>query len=207
MSAHRLVLAAGLVLALCAAAARAAGVERLKAFVQSTRSATALFSQVVLDKQGRAVQRASGVMYLSRPGRFRWVYDKPSEQVIVGDGERLWIYDRELNQVTVRKLDQALGSSPAALLSGSDEVERDFVLADGGSRDGLDWLEARPRAGESTFRSVMLGFGAKTLERMELADNFGQTTVIRFEGLQTNAAFGPELFRFTPPAGADVIRD
>lgn len=205
MNATRAALA--LLFLVASTAASAAGTERLKSFVKSTRTATALFTQGVFDKQGRRLQEASGVMYLSRPGRFRWEYDRPSEQLILGDGERLWIYDKELNQVTVRKLDQALGSTPAALLAGSDAIERDFNLADIGSHDGLDWLEATPKTREGGFSAVRLGFGEKTLERMELTDNFGQTTVIRFASLQTNAQFSSELFRFTPPAGADVIRD
>lgn len=185
--------------------AAASGVERLKNFVQQTQSARASFTQTVLDRNGRPLQQASGTMQFSRPGKFRWVYDKPSEQVIVGDGEKLWVYDNELNQVTVKKLDQSIGASPAALLAGSNEIEAMFSLKDSGRADGLEWLEAQPKGQEGSFQSVRMGFNATALQVMELRDNFGQTTVIRFGPMERNPRIAAEQFRFTPPKGADVI--
>lgn len=110
--------------------AHADAVGRLKDFIANVRSAQATFTQEVRDNKGKRIQSASGTMHFSRPGRFRWTYQKPYEQIIVGDGVKFWMYDMDLNQVTVKKLDAALGSSPAALLSGSHEIERDFVLKD-----------------------------------------------------------------------------
>jgi outer membrane lipoprotein carrier protein len=187
------------------AVASAGGTGRLKVFVQQTQSARTHFSQAVLDKSGKTVQEASGTMQFSRPGKFRWVYDKPYEQVIVGDGVKLWVYDLDLNQVTVKKLDQALGSSPAALLAGSNEIDKAFNLKDSGTRDGLEWLEATPKGSESTFESVRMGFEGASLKVMELHDNFGQTTLIRFSAIERNPKLSPEQFRFSPPKGADVI--
>jgi len=187
------------------AVASAGGTERLKAFVQQTQSARTHFSQAVLDKSGKTVQEASGTMQFSRPGKFRWVYDKPYEQVIVGDGVKLWVYDLDLNQVSVKKLDQALGSSPAALLAGSNEIDKAFNLKDSATKDGLEWLEATPKGSESTFESVRMGFEGASLKVMELHDNFGQTTVIRFSAIERNPKISPEQFRFSPPKGADVI--
>ncbi|MBI3068535.1 MAG: outer membrane lipoprotein carrier protein LolA, partial [Betaproteobacteria bacterium] len=142
-----------------------------------------------------------------RPGKFRWEYEKPYEQVIVGDGTRLWIYDKDLNQVTVRKLEQAIGGSPAALLAGSSEIEKNYTLTSIGIQEGLDRVEAAPRTQDTAFEKVRLGFGAAGLEAMELRDQFGQITVIRFSGLERNPRLSPELFRFVPPKGADVISE
>ena len=185
----------------------AAGIDSLKNFVRGTQSARADFEQQVVDKNQRSVSQANGVMQFSRPGKFRWLYEKPYEQVIVGDGVKVWVHDTELNQVTVRKLDQALGSSPAALLAGNNEIEKFFNLKNIGARDGLEWLEATPKSKESSFENVRMGFDRQTLKTMELRDNFGQTTVIRFSKLERNPKLPPNQFHFTPPPGADVIGD
>ena len=185
----------------------AASVDSLKAFLNQTTSAKARFAQMVLDKNLKMLQQATGTMQFSRPGKFRWEYNKPYEQIIVGDGSRLWIYDKDLNQVTVRKLDRALGSSPAALLAGSNEIEKNYTLAGIGSQEGLDWLEAVPRIKDNAFERIRLGFGKTGLEAMELRDQFGQVTVIKFADLERNPKLSPEAFRFTPPKGADVISE
>jgi len=180
---------------------------RLDAFVGGTRTLKAQFSQQVFDASGRKAQEASGVMFLSRPGKFRWVYKKPYSQVIVGDGKKLWIHDEDLDQVTVRKLDQAIGESPAALLAGNNDLEKLFELKPGGDQAGLEWLEATPKGKEGSFAKVRLGFKGNDLTTMELQDNFGQTTLLRFSGLERNPALGSSLFRFKPPKGVDVLGD
>lgn len=190
---------------LAAAAANAAALDQLQAFLDGTRSARAGFSQTVVAQSARQAQTASGTMAFSRPGKFRWAYDKPYYQLIVGDGERVWIYDRDLNQVTVRKLGAALGASPAALLAGDNALERDFELRDDGRADGLDWVEATPKAAESGFQRVRIGFAGNLPQVMELRDSFGQTTTLVFSRFERNPALDAGLFRFTPPAGADVI--
>jgi outer membrane lipoprotein carrier protein len=196
-------------LALSAAAlpAHADARARLDAFVEGTKTLKAQFSQTVYDRNGRKGQEASGTLYLSRPGKFRWVYAKPYAQLIVGDGRKLWIHDEDLDQVTVRKLDQAIGESPAALLAGSNDIEKLFNLKDAGEKDGLEWLEATPKGKEGSFERVRMGFRGNDLVAMELQDNFGQTTRLRFSGLERNPALGTSLFRFTPPKGVDVIGD
>jgi outer membrane lipoprotein carrier protein len=199
-------LAAALLLA-SSGVAHASSLDELKVFIEKSSSARARFNQQLLDKNGRSVQQSSGTMQFSRPGKFRWVYEKPYAQIIIGDGEKLWVYDPELNQVTVKKLDQALGSSPAALLAGSNEIENGFTLKDDGVRDGLDWLEALPKSKEGTFERVRMGFARSNLEVMELHDAFGQTTVLRFSNLERNPRLDPDLFKFTPPKGADVVGD
>ena len=180
---------------------------RLEAFVDGTKGLKANFTQTVFDQAGRKTQEASGNLFFSRPGKFRWVYQKPYAQLIVGDGSKVWIHDEDLDQVTVRKLDQALGDSPAALLAGDNNIEKLFNLKEAGSKDGIEWLEASPKSKEGSFEKVRMGFKGNDLHAMELKDNFGQTTLLRFSNLQRNPAIGANLFRFTPPKGVDVIGD
>ena len=123
------------------------------------------------------------------------------------DGQRVWIYDRQLNQVTVRKLTAALGSTPAALLAGSSDIQSAFALSDAGEKDGLEWMDARPRERDAGFERVRMGFGKDGLQAMELTDNFGQTTYLRFSKLERNPKVDPKEFRFDPPKGADVLGD
>jgi outer membrane lipoprotein carrier protein len=187
--------------------AAAASVDNLKTMLNQTSTAKGRFAQVVLDKNNKTLQQSSGTMEFSRPGRFRWEYVKPYEQTIVGDGSKLWIYDKDLNQVTVRKLDRALGASPAALLAGSNEIEKSYALKSAGENGGLDWLEAIPRSQDTAFERIRMGFGKAGLETMELKDQFGQTTVIKFADLERNVKFAPNAFAFTPPKGAAVISE
>lgn len=184
-----------------------AAAARLRGFVEGTQSAQARFTQTVVDRQGRRVQEATGQMQFQRPGRFRWEYEKPYSQLLVGDGQRIWIWDRDLNQVTVRRLDQAITGTPAALLAGSNEIEKAFTVTAQPAQDGLDWLEAVPKGNESSFASVRLGFAQDVLAAMELNDALGSRTMIRFEDLQRNPKLAAQLFRFTPPKGADVLED
>ena len=188
--------------------AGAASLERYKAFLNGTQSARAHFEQKVYDRNGKMTQESRGNFVFQRPGKFRWVYDKPADQVIVGDGQRVWIYDRQLNQVTVRKLENALGSTPAALLAGGTGIEKAFELKDGGEKDGLEWIDARPKEREAGFERVRMGFAKDgNLHAMELTDNFGQTTQLRFSKLVRNPQVNSSEFRFDPPKGADVLGD
>lgn len=200
----RLILLLALVLP---GAVSAATIEQLKSLLEQTTTARARFAQMVLDKNMKKLQQATGTMQFARPGKFRWEYDKPYEQVIVSDGARVWLYDKDLNQVTVRKYDRALGSSPAALLAGSNEIEKNYRFTGLGAQDGLDWLEAVPRTQDTAFERIKLGFGKAGLEAMELRDQFGQITVIKFSTIERNAKIPPETFTFTPPKGADVISE
>ncbi len=183
-------------------------VQRLQNFFQSTASMRAQFKQTVLDNQSRKVQEVTGVMQLQRPGKFRWDYNKPYVQIVVGDGKKVWLFDPELNQVTVRPLDKVLGSSPAALLAGQKDIDKIFTLKADARQDQLDWVEVTPKdQQESGFEHMFLGFNGEQLQEMELHDNFGQTTVIEFSKLERNPKLNPQAFRFMPPKGADVVGD
>ena len=153
------------------------------------------------------IERAAGTFAFARPGKFRWTYDKPHKQVLVGDGAKLWIHDPDLNQVTVKRMDRAISSTPAALLAGKDDITALFTLRDGGAADGLNWVEATPKASDTGFERVRLGLKGRTLAAMELQDSLGGRTMLRFSELKANAAVSPESFTFAPPKGADVIED
>ncbi|MBS0327773.1 MAG: outer membrane lipoprotein chaperone LolA [Proteobacteria bacterium] len=196
-----LVLAASL----AATGASASGLDELHAFLAGTHSATADFRQTVTRRGGRPEQQSSGTFAFERPGRFRWVYDKPYAQVIVGDGQRVWVYDRDLNQVMVRTIDAALGQTPAALLAGDNELEKNFTLVASGDADGLAWVDAVPNARDSQFKRIRIGFAQDLPRRMELTDAFGQTTTLVFDDMKRNPSLTAGLFAFTPPKGADVV--
>lgn len=185
--------------------ASADSLERFKSFLKNTQSTRADFEQKVYGRDGKITQQSTGSLVFLRPGRFRWTYAKPVDQLIVGDGERVWIHDRDLNQVTVRRLSRALGSTPAALLAGSSDIEAAFELRDAGEKDGLQWVEARPKQPEAGFERIRMGFGPDAVRVMELLDHFGHTTVLRFANVQRNPKVDPADFRFEPPKGADVL--
>jgi outer membrane lipoprotein carrier protein len=183
------------------------GIDSLKSFYQNTNAIRAQFHQTVVDGQGRKLQEVDGSMQLQRPGKFRWDYNKPYVQQIVGDGEKVWLYDPDLNQVTVRTISKALGSSPAALLAGGKDMDKAFELKNEGRQDNLDWVQAIPKDKESGFDTIYLGFKADVLDQMELHDSFGHVTLIEFNKLERNPKLSAQVFKFSPPSGADVVGD
>jgi outer membrane lipoprotein carrier protein len=180
---------------------------QLREFVNGTSIARGEFTQRSSRSAGQRVETASGVFAFSRPGRFRWEVRKPFEQLMVADGERLYFFDRDLNQVTIRKLSGALGATPAAILFGSNELERAFTVRDTGPQDGLEWLEAVPKSRDAGFEQIRIGFRTGLPEAMEVVDSFGGTTRFTFRGLERGVRLEPETFRFVVPKGADVIQE
>jgi outer membrane lipoprotein carrier protein len=189
-----------------AAPVHAAAVDQLRSFLTQTASARGDFVQRVT-RSGAAAQESRGRFVFQRPGKFRWIYDKPYEQLIVADGQQLTMYDRDLNQVTVRKLQSALPSSPASILFGSNDFEREFDVSEAGARDGLEWISAKPRAKDTPFARIEIGFRSGLPGAMLLVDSFGQTTHLTFNNVQRNPQLDGEAFRFTPPKGADVLTE
>lgn len=198
-------IASALLCVALAAPAHAAAITQLKQFVGSTKTLSASFNQTVSSKGKQ--ETASGVMELQRPGKLRWAYSKPFEQLIVGDGSTLWIYDKELAQITKRKQAGALGSSPAALLAGSNAIERDYLLREMGRQGEVEWLAASPKKADNTFESIKMGFSNNQLVEMELGDSFGNLTRIRFSDIKKNPPLPAANFNFTPPKGVDVVSE
>ena len=194
-------------------AVQAGGLESLESFIQSAKSGRADFTQVVTspprDGQAARSKTSSGTFEFSRPNRFRFVYKKPFEQTIVADGETLWLHDVDLNQVTSRKQAQVLGSTPAALVAASPDLaslRRDFELQALPDKDGLQWVQATPKVKEGQLHNVKVGFRGNELAALDILDSFGQRSMLTFNRMELNAGVSPEVFRFKPPAGADLVK-
>lgn len=202
------------VLALTAFTAQADGLKDLEKFLREVNSAQASLTQVVTSpkRTSETVARSktsSGRFEFLRPNRFRFEYTKPFEQTIVADGQTLWLYDVDLNQVTARKQQEVLGSTPAALIAAGTDLRalsEVFDLKAAPAQDGMEWLEARPRSKDGQLQSVRVGFRQGQLTALEIADSLGQRSVLTFSQWQGNAPLTAERFRFQTPAGADVIR-
>ena len=192
---------------LSVSAAPAGSVAVMRAFLEDVHSLKADFTQVVLDTNLRQVKQSTGTLTIKRPGRFRWDYLKPNPEIIVADGKRLWLYDVDLQQVTVKPLNDTLAASPAVLLSGSNDVEKSFSVQDQGMKDGLAWVDLKPKVKDTDFEDVKLGFKGEDVSVMELRDSLGNTTRITFDRVQRNLEVTDAAFKFTPPKGADVIGD
>jgi outer membrane lipoprotein carrier protein len=185
--------------------AQAGAIDQLRAFSATTKSASGDFTQRVTSRTQKVSVPNTGTFVFARPGKFRWTYLKPYEQMLVADGEKLTIYDKDLNQVTTKKLTDALGSTPAAVLFGNADIEKQFDLKEAGTIDGVDWLDAIPKAKDSNFERIRIGFQNGELAAMELHDVLGQVTLLNFNRLQRNPVISPDAFKFTPPAGVDVL--
>ncbi|HRD84122.1 MAG TPA: outer membrane lipoprotein chaperone LolA [Rubrivivax sp.] len=192
------------ILAMPGSAARADAVDTLREFVREVRTGRASFTQTVSAPDSAKRKVSSGTFEFSRPNRFRFDYRKPFQQLIVADGQKVWIYDADLHQASSRRLDKALGATPAALLSGAS-LEQDFSLAVQPSADGLDWVAATPKAADSPYKAVRVGFKGRELAAVEITDSFGQRSLLQFSGFVANPVLAAETFRFVPPAGADVV--
>ncbi|MBA4218468.1 MAG: outer membrane lipoprotein chaperone LolA [Proteobacteria bacterium] len=179
-------------------------VDALRDFARDVKSGKAVFTQTVTSPDGKRKKLSSGSFEFERPNRFRFAYAKPFEQIIVADGQKVWIFDADLNQASSRKLADALGATPAALLAGS-HIDHDFTLKAQPSEGGIDWVQAIPKQAESTIQSLKLGFKGKDLAAMEIVDGFGQRSRLDFSAVQANVAVPAERFQFKLPAGADLI--
>jgi outer membrane lipoprotein carrier protein len=190
-------------------AAGAAALDQFTSFVSGTKAARGEFIQrqvVGMDGVQRAPKESAGTFVFARPGRFIWTYHKPYEQVLQADGDWLYVFDKDLNQVIVRPLGDALGSSPAAILFGSNELAKDFALKEAGRRDGMDWLEATPKTRDTAFERIGIGMKDGVPQAMELRDSFGQVTMLTFQNFERNPQLRADQFRFVVPKGADVLQ-
>lgn len=195
--------AAGL-LSVFSSAAFADAADRLDAFLAGLDTVSSRFEQRLLDEQRNLLEEASGTVLIDRPGRFRFEYAEPP-QLIIGDGARVWIYDPELAQATVRDIDAALGSTPAVLLTSDRPVGEWFRVRALDAREGLDVFALEPKVEDAPFTRIGLAFIGGDLRRMELVDQFGQTSLIQFTDIRRHPDIPAGAFTFTPPEGVDVI--
>lgn len=189
--------------------AQASALEQFKAFVAGTKSARGEFTQRMVKEEGgkmRVSSTANGVFLFARPGKFIWTYQKPYEQILQADGEKLFIYDKDLNQVTIKILGNAIGTSPAAILFGSNDLEKNFTLSEGGLREGIEWLQAIPKAKDTSFEKIGIGLKDGVPVAMELRDSFGQISLLSFTKFEKNPSLPANQFHFTLPKGADVLQ-
>lgn len=184
--------------------ANADAVDALRSFVRDVKTGQSSFTQTVTSPDGAKKKTSNGSFVFARPDRFRFVYAKPFEQTIVSDGQKVWMYDAELNQVSSRAVSQALGATPAALLAGNS-MDKDFELSDLPDRDGLSWAQATPRVKDGAFQSLSVGFKGKTLAAVDIVDAFGQHSLLQFAQVVANPVLPADTFRFTVPAGAEVL--
>lgn len=192
--------------------AHASALEQFKSFVATTKAAKGEFTQRQVKTDGanggsmKVSNESTGTFQFARPGKFIWTYQKPYEQLLQADGEKLYIHDKDLNQVTVRKLGNALGSSPAAILFGSNDLEKNFTLKDAGAKDGMEWLHATPKAKDTTFDQIGIGLRNGIPVAMELRDSFGQVSLLTFTKFEKNPPIADNQFKFVVPKGADVFQ-
>ncbi len=181
------------------------GVDSLRRFFKDVNSFSARFSQVVLDERDAPIQESSGTLWIERPNKFRWDYNKPYEQQIVADGKRLWVYDPGLQQVTVRKFAGSLGDTPAALLAGKGRLANNFRIKSLGAQNDIEWVQLLPRRKDSGYDDIRIGFARGKLHVLEMVDGFGHTTRVTLDRPKENVKIDAARFSFTPPEGVDVV--
>ncbi|MGF1547635.1 MAG: outer membrane lipoprotein chaperone LolA [Thiotrichales bacterium] len=192
-------------LSLSAQAEGDSGTDRLNRYLGSIKSLEALFTQEVVSEKGEILQTATGRLQLAQPGKFHWEYVLPAPQQIISDGKTVWFYDTQLSQVTVKKLDDAIGNTPAAILTQGQQIGAHFEAHERPEREGLKWVELVPRRTDTDFRRVLIGLDDENVQGMDLYDQFGQITVIRFMDTVNNPNLPDANFSFTPPPGVDVV--
>jgi outer membrane lipoprotein carrier protein len=188
-------------------AAQAAATQDLQRFFNKVQRYSARFDQVTLDEAMNPIQESSGNLLIERPGKFRWNYTAPYEQLIVGDGKQVWVYDVELKQAAVRRMEGALGATPAILLSGKGALEGIFVIKDLGHQGELDWVQLTPKKNDGGFEKIRIGFEKGKIRTLEMIDGFGQTTRVTLRDAKENIQISADKFNFKPPAGVDVITE
>ena len=195
------------VLSFASLAAQAAATQDLQRFFNKVQRYSARFDQVTLDEAMNPIQESSGNLWIQRPGKFRWNYTVPYEQQIVGDGKQVWVYDVELKQAAVRRMEGALGATPAILLSGKGALEGVFNIKDLGHQGELDWVQLTPKKNDGGFENIRIGFEKGKIRTLEMIDGFGQTTRVTLRDAQENTQISADKFSFKPPVGVDVITE
>ena len=178
--------------------------QRLRAALKNMDNLSAEFKQTLRDEDKKIVQQSRGTLALQRPGKFAWKYLEPYEQLIVADGRELWIYDIELEQVTVKPMDDGLANAPIMILMKQSDVTQEFTVSEVGQRKYLYWVELKPNASDLEYTTIYIGLEDGSVKAMELQDQFGQSTQIVFENLRVGVVHNPETFKFVPPPGVDV---
>lgn len=194
-----------LILGLCWMQLAQADVGQVERYFKGLESLSADFVQTIYDEHGKTIEQASGRMYMERPRRFRWDYQRPYRQLVVADGTRVWLYDESLQQITVEPLDKALGATPLALLSGSKALSKVFTIQPLQAQGQLSWYELRPHQPQQQLQFLRLGFFDNQLRVLEMDDALQRRTRIALDHVERNPKLDAALFHFTPPPGVDVV--
>lgn len=181
------------------------GIERLLKFNKTVTSYQARFQQKIINEKQELLEDTKGVMYLQRPGKFRWEYQKPYSHLIVADGDKVWLYDQELESVTVKSFSKGIGDTPAMILSSHRPLDENFYIREIGLQQKLAWAKLIPKSPGPNFDYILLGFDNRGLQTLKFVDKLGQTTIIQFSSVIVNPNLPQRLFRFTPPPGADIV--
>lgn len=197
------------VLAFTAFSASAAqpDVQSLTNLLEKSKTLTANFSQLTLDGGGTQLQETAGKMALQRPGLFYWHTNAPQEQTMVSDGQKVTLWDPDLEQATIKKLDQRLTQTPALLLSGDvSKISESFDITSKQAGGVIDFT-LKPKTKDTLFDSLNLSFRNGVINNMRLVDSVGQRTDILFSGVKANEPIPAAKFKFDIPKGADVIQE
>ena len=178
--------------------------QRLNDALKKMDNLTTEFKQTLLDEDKKVVQQSRGTLALQRPGKFAWIYTEPFEQRIIADGSELWIYDVDLDQVTVKPMDQGLSNAPIMILMKQTDINEQFEVNEVGQRKFLYWVELLPHADDLEYTHIYIGIEGEQVRAMELQDQFGQSTQIVFDNLRVGVVHNPAVFKYEPPAGVDV---
>jgi outer membrane lipoprotein carrier protein len=197
--------AASLLAVMGAADAAASPTTDVEKYLSGLATWSADFKQSIDDGNGKVLRSAAGKLYLQKPGKFRWDYSEPSEQLILADGKQIWFYDKDLQQANVRDMDASLANTPAVLLSGAGSLSSQFDVTAVAPSDGVEWYQLVPKHPDTDFQLVRIGFRNGDLASLFLADKLNQVTQLTFTNAKRNAKFAPDLFKFVPPPGVDVI--
>lgn len=181
--------------------------KQLQDFLRTTKSLTASFKQIQLNKTGMPTQTLIGKFYLQRPKKFRWNYQKPYVQQIIAQEEKILFYDKDLAQVTIKKIEQSSGSALSLLLNGNTALTENFVLERQEQEANLFWIKLLPKDAQSNFKYLKIGMENGKLKAMELNDNFGQLTRIYFSDLKINVAIASNIFEFIMPEDVDIFNE
>lgn len=183
--------------------AHAGAIDALRKFNQDADGLSGSFTQTVQSKKRN--QTSSGTFQILRPGLFKWDYKSPYKQLIVGDGSNIWLYDVDLKQVTKSNQNQAIGDSPAAILSNKTALDSSYSLKEDGTSNGIQYVLATPKRANAGYQYIRIGFQGDKLAAMQLKDGFGNQTSIRFSGLNTKPNLSRNVFKFVVPKGVDVL--
>ncbi len=175
-----------------------------KSYTRDLTSLSGSFTQEVRDKNGRVSRQSVGTFAIARPGKFRFVYEKPYKQTIVSDGTTVWLHDEDLNQVTIKKLGETVNEQPLALLLDASAADKLFDLKALEPQGSIGFVEAKSKKPDAAFTDLRVAIVALQPRELTWRDALQNVNTIRFESLSKNGKLAADAFAFTPPKGADV---